>query len=90
MQPRAGPWLSPKVVTVNSLPMVLPDMRSLSAAARGQLLAPQQEHAAAAARELQPHERQAREGAPHRPFRVTDLDHQQPPGTQMRAAPDAG
>ena len=27
MQPSAGPWLSPKVVTVNSLPKVLPDMR---------------------------------------------------------------
>ena len=26
MQPIAGPWLSPKVVTVKSLPMVLPDM----------------------------------------------------------------
>src|SRR2546426_1080927 len=26
MQPMAGPWLSPNVVTVNSLPMVLPDM----------------------------------------------------------------
>jgi hypothetical protein len=26
MQPIAGPWLSPKVVTANSLPMVLPDM----------------------------------------------------------------
>jgi hypothetical protein len=26
MQPNAGPWLSPKLVTVNSLPMVLPDM----------------------------------------------------------------
>src|SRR5262249_20136073 len=28
MQPRAGPWLSPKLVTVNSVPMVLPDMCS--------------------------------------------------------------
>ena len=27
MQPSAGPWLSPKVVTVNSLPMELPDIR---------------------------------------------------------------
>ncbi len=26
MAPNAGPWLSPKVVTVNSLPNVLPDM----------------------------------------------------------------
>src|SRR5437016_11345632 len=26
MHPMAGPWLSPKVVTVNSLPMVLPDI----------------------------------------------------------------
>jgi hypothetical protein len=24
--PNAGPWLSPKVVTVNNLPKVLPDM----------------------------------------------------------------
>jgi len=26
MHPMAGPWLSPKVVTVNSFPKVLPDM----------------------------------------------------------------
>ena len=26
MHPSAGPWLSPKVVTVNNLPMLLPDM----------------------------------------------------------------
>ena len=29
-QPMAGPWLSPNEVTQNSLPMVLPDMMSLS------------------------------------------------------------
>ena len=29
MQPSAGPWLSPKVVTVKSLPMLLPDMSSV-------------------------------------------------------------
>jgi hypothetical protein len=26
MHPSAGPWLSPKVVTVNKVPKVLPDM----------------------------------------------------------------
>jgi hypothetical protein len=26
MQPSAGPWLSPKLVTVKSLPKVLPDI----------------------------------------------------------------
>src|SRR5262249_58131783 len=31
MQPMAGPWLSPKVVTVKSLPMELPDMLRLAA-----------------------------------------------------------
>src|SRR6266404_5081260 len=30
MQPMAGPWLSPNVVTVKTLPMVLPDMLRLA------------------------------------------------------------
>jgi hypothetical protein len=29
MQPSAGPWLSPKLVTLKSLPIVLPDIQSL-------------------------------------------------------------
>src|SRR5262249_29586167 len=34
IQPMAGPWLSPNVVTVNSLPIVLPDMNARHAVAQ--------------------------------------------------------
>src|SRR6185503_21296839 len=52
MQPSAGPWLSPKVVTVNNLPIELPDIPFCL----GQLLARQQEHTAPAALEFEPGE----------------------------------
>src|SRR5579863_4997313 len=81
MHPSAGPWLSPKVVTVKSLPMVLPDMALVCQ----QLLARQQEHSAAAARELEPQERQSRVGAPHRSLGVADLDDEEALGTQVAA-----
>src|ERR1700680_1213569 len=91
MQPMAGPWLSPKVVTVNSLPMVLPDMivlRPLSQssahlAARRQLLAREQEYPAAAALEVKPQERHAAEGPRHRGLGVAHLHDEQAPGAQM-------
>src|SRR5687768_9892629 len=60
MQPSAGPWLSPKVVTANSLPKVLPDISNPEEEVRSlkdspfQLLRRQQENPAAAALELQP------------------------------------
>src|SRR5580658_269936 len=80
MQPMAGPWLSPKVVTVNSLPMVLPDIAVPSGARAPigvQLLARQEEHPAAATGELEPHERQLRPGAAYRALGVSDFDDEQ-------------
>src|SRR6202011_53291 len=83
--------LSPKVVTVNSLPMVLPDMivlrllsqSSAHLAARRQLLAREQEYPAAAALEVKPQERHAAEGPPHRGLGVAHLHDEQAPGAQM-------
>src|SRR5262249_9542254 len=79
MHPSAGPWLSPKVVTVKSLPMLLPDMSLVC----HELLARQQEHPAAAARELEPHERKPRVRPPHGGFGVPDFDDEEPLGQQM-------
>src|SRR3990170_4869731 len=66
-QPMAGPWLSPKVVTVNSTPKLLPDIRRarqmpcLRCGCEGfpvlhEFLFRQQKHAAAARVELKPQE----------------------------------
>src|SRR5437899_10676549 len=90
MHPMAGPWLSPKVVTVNGLRMVLPDMvlcdfRGALLQLSRQLLARQQKHPAAAALELQPHAGQAREGPSHRALGVAHLDDQHAARTQMSA-----
>src|SRR5688572_6557276 len=76
MQPSAGPWLSPKVVTVKSLPMELPDMIL-------QLLARQQEYTATTPLEIQPGERHSRKGAHQRPLGVAHLHHQQPERPQV-------
>ena len=57
MQPSAGPWLSPKVVTVKSLPIVLPDI---------ELFRVQQKDSAPTALEIEPGERQLRKRAAHR------------------------
>src|SRR6185503_10036511 len=75
MQPSAGPWLSPKVVTVNNLPMELPDILF-------QLFARQQEHPAAAAFEIQPGEWQARICAHQCALGIAHLDHQYATRTQ--------
>src|SRR5215831_20120097 len=87
MHPMAGPWLSPKVVTVNSLPMVLPDMVHSCGAAVPcmclQLLARDQKHPAPAALELEPHERQLPPGAAHRSLAVAHLDDEQPARPQV-------
>src|SRR6516165_249000 len=81
MQPMAGPWLSPKVVTVKSLPMVLPDMwcradEPVCLLVCLQLLAREQEDPVPTAFELEPHERQAAPRAAHRVLGVAHLDHQ--------------
>src|SRR5579863_10428007 len=91
MQPIAGSWLSPKVVTENNLPIVLPDILSaLSAPAAVQLLTCQHEHSTATACELQPHERQARPTAAYRALGVAHLDDEQPARAQVsrRSAQD--
>src|SRR6516225_9953597 len=83
MQPMAGPWLSPKVVTVKSLPMLLPDMSMMVCL---QLLAREQEHPAPAALELEPHERQPPPHTAHGLLGVADLDDEQPPRSQVSAS----
>src|SRR3977135_3816766 len=92
MQPMAGPWLSPNVVTVNSLPMVLPDMvvrcargRCYASSARRQLLAREQEYSAATALEFKPHEGQTAECPSHRALGVPHLDDEHPARPQMPA-----
>src|SRR5258707_414520 len=69
MQPSAGPWLSPNVVTVNSLPIELPDLL--------QLLTRQHEDSTTTALEVEPRERQLGIGARQCPLGVSDLDHEQ-------------
>src|SRR5688572_6491382 len=68
MQPSAGPWLSPNVVTVNSLPMELPDI---------QLLSRQHEHSSASALEVEPGEWHLRVSTRQQPLGVAHLDHEQ-------------
>ncbi len=74
MHPRAGPWLSPKLVTVNTRPNVFPATRLTLL----QIGRPQNEHPATAHRYLRPDEGQARERAHERFLGVADLDHQEP------------
>src|SRR5579863_878055 len=81
MHPSAGPWLSPKVVTVKSLPILLPDM--VLPSVRRELFAREEEHPSPAALELKPQEGQAREGAPQRALGVAHFHHQQSPGAQV-------
>src|ERR1044071_7491154 len=81
MQPSAGPWLSPKVVTVNSRPMEFPDIsfdqnRGESDLRLQQLLSRQREHTAAAALEFEPGERHLRIRARQHPLGVADLAHE--------------
>src|SRR6185503_12010081 len=79
MQPSAGPWLSPNVVTVNNLPIELPDIFFCL----GQLLTRQQKHASSAALEIEPGERHAWIRAPERALRIPDLDHQHAARSQV-------
>src|SRR5690242_15553823 len=75
MQPSAGPWLSPKVVTENSLPIVLPDMM--------QLFRRQHEDPSAAALEVEPYERKATKRPPHGRLGIPHLHDQQSLRLQM-------
>src|SRR5258708_38029100 len=87
-QPSAGPWLSPKLVTVKTRPNVLPATRfPLSQASSssslsvlitdpGQIPRPQQEHSAAAHRNLRPNEREPPKGAQQRVFGIADFHDQ--------------
>src|SRR5258707_3701320 len=87
-QPSAGPWLSPKLVTVKTRPNVLPATRfPLSQASsssslfvlitdRVQIPRPQQEHSAAAHRNLRPNEREPPKGAQQRVFGIADFHDQ--------------
>src|ERR1700722_15195923 len=72
MQPRAGPWLSPKLVTVNTRPNVFPATRLFLL----QVGRPQNEHPAAAHRDLRPDEGQSGKRAHERSLRVSDFHHQ--------------
>src|SRR5215469_1056053 len=95
MQPSAAPWLSPKVVTENSRPKVLPDTRSLlvglGSALGRELLGAQQENLCMTALELQPGEGQTGIGLFQRPTAVAHLHHQDAVGREItrRFAEDA-
>src|SRR5512135_1132412 len=70
-QPRPGPWLSPKLVTVNSCPKVLPAIRSPL-----QVVGAEQEDAAATVLELEPRERQFGKRLLHAHVTVAHFDEQ--------------
>src|SRR5580698_4390615 len=78
MQPSAAPWLSPKVVTANNRPSVLPDNRSTPL--KAQILAPEHEDTAAAAFETQPDKGGLWKRAAQCPLRIADLDDQDSAG----------
>src|SRR6185437_5564016 len=88
IQPRAGPWLSPKVVTEKSLPIVLPDKAVYPNArlvwlARAQLFRRQQENAPATALEIEPNEWEAAKRATYRRLGVPHLNNEQTTRAQM-------
>src|SRR5215470_13546319 len=88
MHPMAGPWLSPKVVTVKSLPKVLPDMlmsadEPVCALVCLQLLAREQKYPTPAALELEPEERQMTPSATHGRLGIAHLDDEQPARPQV-------
>ena len=65
MQPMARPWLSPKVVTTNSVPKLLPDTL--------QIPGRQQKHALSAMLEREPYKCNIRVGFFERRLAVTDF-----------------
>src|SRR6266478_5873695 len=97
-QPSAGPWLSPKLVTVKTRPNVLPATRCpLSQASsssspvvlpdRVQIPRPQQEYSAAAHCNLRPNEREPPKGAQQRVFGIADFHDQNPVAAQVPPRP---
>ena len=71
-QPNAGPWLSPKLVTVKILPKLLPATRILQIGCP-QLFRPQQKHASAAHFDRRPNERQPRKSPQQCALGVADF-----------------
>src|SRR5262245_56749064 len=84
--PIAGPWLSPKVVTQQGRPMVLPDMESAR-----RVGGVQQENLGVSPLEFEPGERQVPEAAAYARRGVPDFDHEDSAGSQVasRAGDDA-
>src|SRR5271154_5168217 len=68
-QPSAGPWLSPKLVTVKTLPKVLPATRL------PQVRCPQQKYASAAHGDVGPNKWQPRIGPQQPLLRIADFHH---------------
>ena len=71
MQPSASPWLSPKVVTTNDLPKLLPD--TCLFLNQFKVITGQQEHARPALLEFEPDERQFRVGSFERCLAIANL-----------------
>lgn len=88
MAPNAGPWLSPKVVTVNSLPNVLPDMGVNSSRKRRRMgvefSGAQGKHALAATLEFKPDKGHLGEGSLHMAVRVANFNNQ--PASEVRCS----
>src|SRR6202171_2543778 len=78
MHPSAGPWLSPKLVTVKIRPNVFPATRShsLQTCTSGQIRRSQYEHSPAAHRDVRPDEWQAGKGPHQRVLGVADFHDQ--------------
>ena len=76
MQPIAGPWLSPKVVTVNALPKLLPDiiLRSELALVAIKFVPGQQKYALTAEIKLQPGKFDLREVLLEGPLTISHLN----------------
>src|SRR6267378_6741467 len=82
----AGPWLSPKVVTVTACRWCCRTYLLAESGLRPlQLLAREQEHPAPAALEFKPHEGQTAECPSHRALGVAHLDDEHPARPQMPA-----
>src|SRR6202012_3309565 len=78
-QPRAGPWLSPKLVTVKIRPKVLPATPLLSCWVKDhriQIMRIQQKYASASHRNPRPHKWHARKRLEQRLLGVADLHDQ--------------
>src|ERR1700730_16974057 len=83
-QPSAGPWLSPKLVTVNMRPNEFPATRWFSLS---QIPGPQQKYPAAAHGNVRPNERQPWKGAQQRVFGIADFHDQNAVRTAVPPCP---